>query len=134
MPKFNKRLDQLETRFDKWLYVIRNLNKLDRIPDELRENIFSKFFELAEIAKFTPQQVRNYEDSLKSYRDIKNSIDTAREEGLLEGEMKGKIEGKIEGEKNKALEVARKAISKGMSLEDVIDLTGLSKDEIMDLM
>lgn len=129
MPKFNKALHQLETRFDKWLYVIRNLNKLDRIPDELRENIFSKFFELAEIAKFTPQQVRSYEDSLKLYRDIKNSLDTAREEGMLEG----RIEGKIEGEKNKALDVAKKAMLKGLSIEDVIDLTGLSRDEIMGL-
>jgi hypothetical protein len=48
---------------------IRNLNKLDRIPDELRESIFERLFEVAEIAKFTPEEVRSYEDSLKTYRD-----------------------------------------------------------------
>jgi predicted transposase/invertase (TIGR01784 family) len=81
MPKFNKTVDELETRFDKWLYVIRNLNKLDRIPEKLREQIFDKLFETAEIAKFTQDQVRSYEDSLKYYRDLKNSLDTARDEG-----------------------------------------------------
>ena len=44
MPKFNKTVDELETRFDKWLYVIRNLNKLERVPDKLREQIFDKLF------------------------------------------------------------------------------------------
>ena len=114
MPKYNKTIDQLETRFDKWLYVIRNLNKLDRIPDKLREQIFDKLFETAEIAKFTPEQVRSYEDSLKYYRDIKASLDTKFEEG--------KIEGKIE--------IAKNLISKGFSISQIIELTGLTKEEI----
>lgn len=85
MPKFQKDIKDLRTRFEKWMYVIRNLNKLDRLPDELREGIFEKLFEVAEIAKFSPEEVRAYEDSLKSYRDLKNSLDTAREEGREEG-------------------------------------------------
>jgi len=118
MPKFNKTLDELETRFEKWLYVIRNLNRLDRVPEKLRERIFDKLFETAEIAKFTPDQIRSYEDSLKYYRDMKNSLDTAKEEGVEIG---------IEIAK---LEVARKALRKGMSIEDVIDLTGLSREQV----
>ncbi len=114
MPKFNKSVDELETRFDKWLFVLRNLNKLDRMPDKLREKIFDKLFETAEIAKFTQEQVRSYEDSLKYYRDLKNSLDTAREEGKLEGK----------------LEIAAKALKKGKSLKEIIELTGLSEDEI----
>ena len=54
-----------------------------------------------EIAKFTPQEVREYEASKKAYRDIKNSIDTAKnqgkEEGLAEGIEIGKKEGRKEG-------------------------------------
>jgi len=114
MPKFNKTVDELETRFDKWLFVLRNLNKLDRVPDKLREQIFDKLFETAEIAKFTPAQIQSYEDSLKYYRDLKNSLDTAKEEGVEEGKM----------------EVARKALTKGYSIEEVIELTGLTKDQI----
>ena len=118
MPKFNKTVDELVTRFDKWLYIIKNLNKLDRIPDKLREQIFDKLFATAEIAKFTPAQVLSYEDSLKYYRDLKNSLDTARGEGKIEGRIEGKIE------------IAIKALKKGFSINDIIELTGLSEDEI----
>ncbi|MEA5427397.1 Rpn family recombination-promoting nuclease/putative transposase [Arcicella lustrica] len=126
MPKFKKTIEQLETRFDKWLYVISNLNKLDRIPDSLREQIFEKVFETAEIAKFTPAQILSYEDSLKYYRDLKNSLDTAREEGETEGILKGKLEGKIEGK----IEVAQNMLAMGMPMETIIQVTGLSEEEI----
>ena len=69
MPKFNKTLDELETRFDKWLYVIRNLSRLEWMPDKLRERIFEKLFEVAEISSFMREQTTSYEDSLKYYRD-----------------------------------------------------------------
>ena len=85
MPKFSKTLDELESRFDKWLYVLRNLNKLDRIPNKLKESVFERLFETAEIAKFDHKQLNDYEESLKYYRDLKNSLDTAREEGREEG-------------------------------------------------
>jgi len=138
MPKFNKTVDELETRFDKWLYVIRNLNKLDRVPDKLREQIFDKLFETAEIAKFTITQANSYEDSLKYYRDMKNSFDTAREEAMADGLKKGMEKGMEKGiekgiEKgliDAKLEIAIRALKKGFSVNDVIELTGLSEDEI----
>jgi len=122
MPKFNKTLSELKTRFDKWLYIIKNLNRLDKIPEKLREKIFLKFFEVAEIAKFSREQLNEYEDSLKYYRDIKNSLDTAREEGLKEGVEKGKEE-----EKNK---IALNCLNEGMPIDVIIKLTGLTKQQI----
>jgi len=118
MPKFNKTIEELETRFDKWLFVIKNLHKLDRIPDKLRETIFLQLFETAEISKFSQQEYIEYEDSLKYYRDLKNSLDTAKEEGKLEGMLEGKIE------------VAKKMIKKGMEVMTIIDMTGLTETEI----
>lgn len=119
MPKFNKTIDELETRFEKWLFVLRNLNRLDRVPDKLREQIFEKLFKTAEIAKFTPEQVRSYEDSLKYYRDLKNSLDTAKEEGFEEGVEKG-IEKGIE-------KVAKKLLNNNIPIEIIIKSTGLTK-------
>jgi len=126
MPKFNTRIEQLKTHLEKWLYVIRNLNRLDRIPDKLREKIFDKLFETAEIAKFNPQQIQYYEDSLKNYRDLKNSIDTAWQEGEEKGIEKGIVQGKIEG----IFEVALKAKRMGMTVTDISKLTGLTEEEI----
>lgn len=117
MPKFNKTESQLKTRFDKWLYVLKNLHKLDRVPDNLRETIFLKLFETAEIARFTPEEYQYYEDSLKYYRDIKNSLDTAREEGRAE----------------EKIVIAKTAIREGLPDEVIMKLTGLSKQEINNL-
>ena len=117
MPKFRKEIKDLQTRFDKWLYVIKNLHKLDRMPDELREQIFEKLFEIAEIAKFNRQEYEEYEESLKIYRDLKNSVDTAREEG--------KIEGKIE--------IVQRMLSEGEPIEKIAKFTGLSTNEINEI-
>jgi predicted transposase/invertase (TIGR01784 family) len=121
MPKFNKTVDELQTRFDKWMYVIRNLNRLDRVPDKLQERVFEKLFATAEIARFTPDQVQSYEDSLKYYRDLKNSLDTAKEEG------------REEGREEREMEIAKKALAKGMSVDDIIDLTGLTREQIQQM-
>lgn len=118
MPKFNKTLEELENRFDKWLYVLKNLNRLDRVPDKLREKIFDQLFETAEIAKFTPEQIQSYEDSLKYYRDIKNSLDTAKEEG--------KEEGKIEEKRA----IAKNLLKENLDIHLIAQATGLSKEEI----
>jgi predicted transposase/invertase (TIGR01784 family) len=118
MPKFNKDAEDLETRFDKWLYVLKNLHKLERVPEKLKENIFLKLFETAEIAKFSQSEYQEYEDSLKYYRDIKNSLDTAREEGRDEGKRK------------KQVEIAKTGLKEGLSVGMIMKLTGLTKEEI----
>ncbi len=129
MPKFNKTVEELETRFDKWLFVLRNLNRLDKIPDKLRERIFEKLFETAEIARFTPDQVRSYEDSLKYYRDLKNSLDTAKEEGIQEGIEKG-IE---KGKEVRNIEIAKEMLLAREPIEKIIRFTGLSGEQIEEL-
>ncbi len=126
MPNFKKKENELKTKFDKWLFVIRNLEKLDRIPVELKEKIFLKLFKTAEIAKLDKQQFKKYQESLNAYRDIKNSVDTAREEGEITGHKKGKTEGKIEGK----IEVAKNLLKNNVSIEIIIKSTGLTKKEI----
>jgi len=114
MPKFNKEINQLETRFDKWLYVLKNLPRLENYPKALQDKIFERVFKIAEISKFTPVEKNAYEDSLKSYRDLINVIDTAF--------IEGKIEGKIE--------IVKTMIQKGYNVSQISDITGLSVDEI----
>ena len=77
MPKFNKTEDELVTMFDKWLFVLKNLTRLFDRPKALQEKIFKKLFEQAEIARFTPEEMMAYEESIKVYRDLKNTMDTS---------------------------------------------------------
>ena len=130
MPKFSKPVKALESRFDKWMYILRNLNKLDRIPEELREGIFSKLFEVAEIARFSPQEVQAYEDSLKIYRDLKNSLDTAREEGWEKGLEKGLEEGREKGRLEEKRATVLNSYRAGLSIDVIASITELSTLEI----
>lgn len=108
-----------------------------------------KQVEEAEIAKFTPQEQREYEASKMVYRDIKNSIDTAKregkEEGLAEGMEKGLAEGMekglaegmekglAEGMSQRSLEIARTMLAKGMDAATVMEITGLSERQLKQL-
>ena len=85
MPKFTKKEDELETHFDKWLFVLKNLEDLTKRPARLQEKVFRKLFKQAEIANYSDAEYTEYEESLKAYRDLKNSIDTAFSEGMAEG-------------------------------------------------
>jgi predicted transposase/invertase (TIGR01784 family) len=139
MPKFNKKIEDLETRFDKWMYVLKNLQLLQDLPDKLRERIFEKIFSVAEIAKLSNEEYHQYIESFKTYRDYKNSIDTARDEGRAEGKAERDrletdlktVKAKKDKDKN---EIALKLIKKGIPIEDVSGITGLTKEEVVKIM
>lgn len=88
MPNFTKTENELETNYDKWLFALKNLPDLENRPAKLKERIFQRLFEAAEIAKYNPEEKIKYEQSIKVYRDLKNSIDTAFDDGVIEGELK----------------------------------------------
>ena len=129
IAKFDKTLDKLRTLNDKWLYALKNLPTLGNRPKELRDKIFDKLFAEAEIAKFTKKELREYEDSLKAYRDIKNSLDTAREQGFEKGHEKGRAEGRDE----RSFEIAREMLADGESIEKIMRYTGLTETQIREI-
>ena len=122
---------------------------MDERPSALKEKVFTKLFEEAEIAKFTPTELKEYEDSLKAYRDVKNSIDTAlekgREEGMAKGMAKGMEKGmakglakglekgREEGMEKEKISTARRLLSMGLSEEQVSTATELPLEEIQKL-
>ena len=142
IAKFNKTLGELETLYEKWLYALKNLYKLTQRPKELCDKVFDRLFEEAEIAKFTPQEVREYEASKKAYRDIKNSIDTAKQEGLAEGmelgmakgmekgRAQGMEEGMEKGTIDEKIATAKRLLGMGVSDEQVAAITLLPLDHI----
>ena len=125
MPKFIKTEDQLETHFDKWLYIIKNLPVLQERPRRIQERVFQRLFEAAEIARFDPAEREAYEESIKVYRDLKNVIDTGREEGWQEGRGVGRLES--------AKQIARQMKAAGEPVAKIVAYTGLTADEIREL-
>ena len=79
----------------------------------------------------------SFEASKMAYRDIKNSIDTAKREGkekdLAEGLEKGLAEGLEKGMNKRSLEIARKMLANGMDAATVMEITGLSESQLQQL-
>jgi len=126
ISKFNKPLEELDTLYEKWLYALKNLYKLTQRPKELCDKVFDRLFEEAEIAKFTPQEMREYETSKMAYRDIKNSVDTAKREGIAEGMEKGMKKGMNQ----KALDIARNMLADGVDINLIMKYSGLTQEQI----
>ena len=117
IAKFNKSLDELENLYDKWLFALKNLYKLNERPKALRDKVFDRLFEEAEIARFTKEELREYEASIMAYRDIKNSIDTVEKIGI----EKGKIE------------IVKAMLAGNMPIEQVMQFSGLTREKIEQL-
>ncbi|WP_294476006.1 Rpn family recombination-promoting nuclease/putative transposase [uncultured Bacteroides sp.] len=137
LPKFTKTEHELETLFEKWVFVLKNLSRLLERPAALQERVFNRLFEAASIARFTPKQLREYEDSVKAYRDIVNAVNTARmegkEEGLEEGLEKGLEKGREEGREEERIGIARTLKTMGLDVAAIHKATGLTPEEIQKL-
>jgi predicted transposase/invertase (TIGR01784 family) len=138
LPKFKKTEEELETKFDKWLYVLKNLGNLSERPAKLQERIFEKLFGQAEVAAFSQADRIAYESSLKYYRDLNNVVDTAEQKGRALGKQEGRLEGFQEGlEQGKQLardavtrELAKKLQTGGMTQDQIAAMLGLSGLEV----
>lgn len=145
MPNFTKAESELKTTFDKWLYVLKHLPDLQRRPAALQERVFKKLFETAEIAKFSRDEMSQYQNSLKYYRDMKNVIDYAfvdgreegkaigLEEGRTAGLEEGKREGKLEGKLEEKVEVVKRGLKAKMPAESIAAIVDMPLEEVVAL-
>ena len=157
IPKFNKDEEHLDTMWDKWMFVLRNLSHLMDRPPALQERVFTRLFEQAEIAKLSKTELRNYTYGMDTLRDYKNGLATAKKQGIALGRQEGIHLGRQEGihlgrqegialgtEKGIALgkeegialtsrKIALSLKEMGMSVPDIIKATGLSAEEIKKL-
>lgn len=120
LPKFKLKEQDLKTNVEKWLYFLKHLEDFNELPNILNEPIFRKAFERAKEVNLTKEEKDAYEESLKSYRDNINVIDTARKEGEAIGIEKG------------IYKVAR-ALLDILDDETIASKTGLSKEEVASL-
>jgi len=133
MPKFKKTEEQLSNHYDKWLYVLKNLEDLTRRPARLQERVFKKLFKQAEIANYSDTEYAEYEESLKHYRDLKNCIDSSFDDGKIEGKIEGEIKGEIKGRNEEKKETALNLHKLGFEFKIISQATGLSMEKIKEI-
>ena len=128
MPKFRKSEEELETEFDKWLYAIKNLATLMERPAVLQEAVFQRLFEQAEIAQFNREELKSYLESQKDFWDLFAVTETAEKKGRAEGMAEGMAKGKAEGR----AEMFRTMYRKGMSAEQIAEMTSTDMEEVQE--
>ncbi|NEP60643.1 MAG: Rpn family recombination-promoting nuclease/putative transposase [Symploca sp. SIO2G7] len=116
LPKFTKTVEELESHFEKWLFLLRHLSELDAPPEALQEVIFEQLFEVSEIANFSALEQEAYENSLKYYRDLQNVVATSRQEGVEEGIAQGMEQGIAQGMEQGRQEERLQSIERQRSL------------------
>ena len=138
LPRFNKEEEECETDFERWIYVLKHMDTLDRMPFKARKAIFERLERIGSMANLTPKQRAQYEAEWKMYNDYYNTLDFAvekgmkkgMEEGMEKGLQKGKAEGKAEGRQEEKHSIALNLKKLGVSIEQIAFATGLSIEEI----
>ena len=97
LPKFKKKVDDLETLADKWLYFLKCARQLDLVPEGM--NLVPEIkqaFEMANEVNLTPEQIEDMEMQEMFIHDQRNAIKKALSQGRQEGLEEGKLAAKLE--------------------------------------
>ena len=130
LPSFGKEESECETNFERWIYVLKNMETLQRLPFKARNAVFKKLEEIVDIASMSKEERMKYDESIKVYRDQLAVMEFERNKGLVEGRAEGLAEGRAEGLAEGKESVARNLKRMGMDVETIVKATGLDPDVI----
>ena len=125
LPLFTKEADECDTDFDKWIYVLKNMETLTRLPWAAKSSVFKRLEQIADVASLSRQERMKYDVGLRKYRDTLSVLEGAKQDGLAEGRAEGRAEG-IEKEK---IETVKRLKAIGADINMITVATGLSAEE-----
>ena len=138
LPSFTKKEDECETDFERWIYVLKNMETLQRLPFKARKAVFEKLEQIVDIAAMSKEDRMKYDESIKVYRDQLVMMEFERQQGEALGFIKGKAEGiaegraegLAEGEANERLKNVRGMKAAGIAPDLIAQITGLDLETI----
>ena len=137
LPFFDKSEEECETGFEKWIYVLKYMEVLERLPFTAQKKIFDHLAKLADVRCLSSEEQEKYDESIKAvddyYSGLYGSYIEGEEKGMAKGIAKGRAEGRAEGELSKGLTIARNLLSMGMSWSQIMQATGLTEEELKPL-
>ena len=92
LPKMDKREAECETDFERWIYILKHMETLERMPFKAQNMIFGRLEEVCNLNSLSRQERLNYDESLKVYRDGVAVIEYAEQRGMEKGIEKGREE------------------------------------------
>ena len=145
LPLFNKEEAECETDFERWIYILKNMSTLERMPFTARKAVFEKLEEIGNVTSLSREDQILYERSINAYRTYVSVMRNERaegfaegrleghQEGLQEGHQKGRQEGILEGRQEGLTLAARRMKAMGIPAEDIQKATGLTSEVINSL-
>ena len=138
LNRFDRERKDCRSVTEQWLYSLKRVGTLDRIPDELLDRIpdelksemFERLFRACEIARFDKEQKLKYERDMITERDEKNIINTAIRLGKDQWFAEGKTEGLAEGEAKSKIAIAKALKQEGIPTATIAAATGMTENEI----
>lgn len=141
LPVFDKEEEKCENDFERWIYVLKNMETLKRMPFKARKAVFEKLEEIADVSSLNEEENELYWRSVNAYRTHLSVLEASRlegreegrEEGRAEGREEGRAEGREEGSIEKCFSIARNLKQLGTSVDLISKATGLTPEEIAGL-
>jgi predicted transposase/invertase (TIGR01784 family) len=118
LSNFVKTKDECVSHLDNWLYSLKHLDEMDRLPPHLKKTIFEKLYNIAEYSKMTKSEQDMYDQDLKRKWDNDLAAASSREKGINQGRMEN------------TREIAAKLKMKGIDPELIAECTNLAIEEI----
>ena len=129
LPYFTKKAEECVTDFEKWIYVLKHMTTLERIPFETQKKIFKRLAEVADSRCLSKEEMEKYEESQRQVDNYNLGMYSA----WLEGNEKGIKQGIEQGKLSTNLAVAKNLLELGMPESQIMQVTGLSKEQISSL-
>ena len=149
LPFFDKSEEECVTGFEKWIYVLKYMEILERLPFTAQKKIFDHLAKLADVRCLSSEEQEKYDESIKAADDyysglygsyvegeetgMAKGIAKGMAKGMAKGIAKGMAKGRAEGELSKGLEIARNLLAMGMSWPQIMQITGLTEEELKPL-
>ena len=114
LPLFEKEADACENDFERWIYVLKNMETLNRLPFAAQSAVFQKLATITDVASLSKQERMKYDESLRMFRDTLVVMETERAKGREETNF----------------EHARKMKALGITSDIISQVTGLSAEDI----
>ncbi len=131
-----KEEQECETDFERWTYVLKNMETLNRMPFKARKAVFQKLEHIVDIAALSKEDRMKYDESIRIYRDqlvVEAYARQQEEKRVKEASEEAWTKGIAAGERNKQLQIARRIKEKGFSDAEVAEMTGLSVEDLRNL-
>ena len=114
LPMFKKKPEECDNDFDRWIYVLKNMEALTRLPWAANKSVFERIAEIADISALSKEERIKYEKAIKQYRDTLCVMEGAERKG----------------EQRTRAEISKKLFERGMAIEEIALITSLTEEEV----